>query len=437
MSITNIIPTSGNIFVNTNSNTKVILLPSANDSIGKTFTIKDFTGNARQYPFFVSTTSALDRIDRTTSSIQLSNSSDMIKIQSFGSNLWTLLGLETDFLPIKFNTLYPGESDNVGSGRFYVNPTNVPSISATGGSIINATIENFSGKWRPVTDQSILFYSTLVGGGIVSSNSSNLFSTTTFTTDGSTNITNPLTFNTSYYLVVQTSNSSNLSYSSNAVRAGPYLFGAIAVAPSNVTVNALVNPITIFWSTPTTSLSMPVSSISIQVLFSLQNDWSSASQVSSIVTGIGSGISSITFGTPTTPYFYGARVYSVNGLGSNFSSNISLAPSILSPLAPVNPTLSRNQSFSPSRINCFWTAPSITTQTPVSGYKLQFYKTAEFDDNSWANAVPYDTLYTLSNTYFFYFPYDQTRFFFIGYTLRSYNPAGESTNISSAFIYYS
>lgn len=436
MSITNITPTSGGVFVNTNSNTKVVLLPSANDSIGKTFTIKDFTGNARQYPFYVSTTAALDRIDRTMSSIRLSNSSDVIKIQSFGSNLWTVLAFENDFLNIKFNTLYAGEADNVGSGLFYINPTNIPSIYATGGSEINATIENFSGKWRPVTDQSILFYSTLVGGGIVSSNSSNLFSTTTFTTDGSTNISNPLTFNTSYYLVVQTSNSSNLSFSSNAVRAGPYLFGAIPLAPSNITVNALVDPMTIFWSTPTTSLSKPFSSISIQVLFTLENNWATATQVSTIVTGVGTGISSITFGAPTAPYFYGARVYSVNSLGSNVGSNITLAASILSPLIPINPTLTIDRiNFNPSRLGCLWTIPSLT-QRPISGYKVQFYTTANYDENSWANAVPYDTLYSTSNNYLFYFPYEG-RFFLIGYTVRSFNSVGESTNISSPFIYYS
>lgn len=375
MSIVNITPTSPNVFVNTNSNTKVVLLPSANASVGKIFTIKDFTGNARQIPFFISTTAASDLIDRTNSSIRLRNPSEVIRIQSLGTNQWSVLGRKDNFINIKNTKVFSGETEKLGSGIQVLNPTRTPTVTASGGSEISVIIDNGNARLTPVTSQSLLFYTTLLDGSIVSSNSTNLFSTTTFSTNGSNNLTTPLTFNTSYYLVAQTSNLYNDVFSSNAIRAGPYLFGDIPLTASNITINTSDSNITAFWSSPTSTFARPLSSFSVE-LFSnpLSNLWSNANSFGSIVTGLGVGRVSTLFSAPTFSHYYGAKVYTINAIGSNVASNTSMQRYGDAPLPPSNITYTSTLS----NFTVSWTPPEFSRSRPLHSYGIQYVVGSNF-----------------------------------------------------------
>jgi hypothetical protein len=98
----NITPTAPIVYINTSSQSKNVLLPSAAAYTGQSITIKDFTGQANTNPITVVRTGS-DLIDKSTQ-IVINTPNGSLILKSLGFS-WSVVGQVKDYAPIKKNSL--------------------------------------------------------------------------------------------------------------------------------------------------------------------------------------------------------------------------------------------------------------------------------------------------------------------------------------------
>lgn len=148
------IPTTTSFLnVDTQSNSKVLYLPTASTIQGRFLTLKDFYGTANINNFTISTT-GLDRIDIYNSSILISTSFQSISLLSYEKNGWSILTNQGSTLPSSItDTFYDTAIFNADSSIYSVNVSSsakiiqLPAISTIPGQmIVIKDAEGFSGS---------------------------------------------------------------------------------------------------------------------------------------------------------------------------------------------------------------------------------------------------------------------------------------------------